>query len=183
MTWSAPVNFAPIFEIEGVGGFALNEQGALMRVGHVAHQFRVTKPAIGYDDGRGQLKAAPGQRGEGLIEHGLRPLELGVAAPPRSLRVGPSHRKVNGHDQSAIANDHEQQHPINTANHALVLSTVPVAHQFEGTAIFAEDGIVDHRGELPAAARRRAHRLGASPNGADDVLAELSQAFKPGAFR
>jgi hypothetical protein len=42
----APVDFAPIFKIKGVGGFALDQQGTLMRVGHVAHQLRITKPAI-----------------------------------------------------------------------------------------------------------------------------------------
>src|SRR6266571_7839444 len=92
----------------------------------------------------------------------------GSSRPPRSFGVRSSHGKVNGHDQLAIANDHEQQHPINAADPALVLPTPPPPHQFEGTTIFAEHRIVDHRSELPAAARRRAHRLGAAPQGGDD---------------
>src|SRR2546426_6121260 len=35
---------------------------SLMGVAHVGHQLRVTQPAIGHHDGRGQCETAPGQR-------------------------------------------------------------------------------------------------------------------------
>ena len=178
----ATVDFAPIFEIKASGGFALNPQGTLMNVGHIAHQLRITTPAIGHHHGRRQFQGAPGQSGEGLIQHGLCPLQFRTTACAWPFRVGPWHGKINGHDQLAIAPHHEPQHPINATDHALVLATVPVAHPFEGSALFAEDGIVDHRGELPAAARCRAHALGAAPDGRHEVLTELAQALEPGAF-
>ena len=86
-----------------------------------------------------------------------------------------------GHEV-AIANDNQKQHPINAMDYALVLPTPPAAHQFQRTAVFPKDRVIDHRCELPAAARCCAHRLDAAPQGGDDVLAQLAQAFEPGAF-
>src|SRR5262249_43271305 len=70
-----------VYKREGIRAFALYQQGALMRVGHMAHQLRVAEPTIGYDHRGGELYPALSQRRQALIEPGPGQAELVVAAP------------------------------------------------------------------------------------------------------
>src|SRR4029434_11330532 len=99
--------------------------------------------------------------------------ELVATACPRRLRVGATHSKVNGHNQFAIANDDQHEHAINTADHAMVLATVPVAHQLKGLTVFAKHGVINDPCPRPATVGSLTHRLDVAPKGAQDILAKL----------
>jgi hypothetical protein len=96
-----------------IGRFALDEQGALMRVANVVHHRGIAQPAIGGRTGRGQVHAAPCQGGKTLIEQDPRPPKLVSAPCPRSFGIGPAHGEVNRDDKFTIANDDSHEHAIN----------------------------------------------------------------------
>ncbi len=107
-----------------------------MGVGHMRHQLGITAPTIGHHLRGREVKAASATRRQGFIEHDLRPLQFGAAAPPWAFGIGPSHLKVNGHDQLTVADDDQEQHTINAVDDALVLPTPPRADEFELRAIW-----------------------------------------------
>lgn len=80
-------------------GFALDQSGALMGVGHMRHELRVTEPTIGDNQGCREVETASSTRRQGLIEHDLSPVQLGATASSRSFGAGSSPLKVDGHDQ------------------------------------------------------------------------------------
>src|SRR5919198_614816 len=47
------LDLPPIGQREDIRAFPFYEQGALVRRGHVAHEFRITEPTIGHDHWRG----------------------------------------------------------------------------------------------------------------------------------
>ena len=118
----------------------------------MAHQLRVAEPTIGDSHGRREVQAASGQGRQALIEHDLDPRELSATACSGPLRIGPTHGKVHRHDELAIAHDHQHEHAIDTADHALVLATVPLPDQFKVLTVFAKHGIVNDPCPLPATA-------------------------------
>lgn len=154
--------------------FALHQQGALMRTRHMTHELGVAEPTISHHYRFGQGEAAFGQDRQALIEHVLGQIEFVLAAPPRPFGIGAANSKVNGDDEFAIANDHEQQHPINAKDRALELATPPTAHQSEVMAVFSEHGIIDNPSPLPAALSRGALVLGMTPDAQQNLKAQAS---------
>ena len=75
------------------------------------------------------------------------------ARRPRTCGVGPTNGKVDGNDQLALADDHDQEEPINPREHAVLLPTPPGAHEAQLLAILFEHRVIAHPGPLPAAAR------------------------------
>jgi hypothetical protein len=130
----------------------LDKQRALQDVADVAHQLRVAEPTIGDGHGRRQVQAASGQGRQALIAHALDPRELGATACSGPLRVGPTHGKVHRHDELAIAHDYQPEHAIDTADHTLVLATVPLTDQCKVLTVLAKHGIVNGPCPLPATA-------------------------------
>src|SRR4029434_894358 len=110
-----------------------------MRVSHVGHQLRVTKPTIGHYERCGQVEAVSVEGRQALIEHDLRPPKLAAATRSWPWGVGPTHRKVDRHHHLPVANDDEAEHAINTVYHALVLPTPPRADQLQLAPIFSKD--------------------------------------------
>jgi len=154
-----------------------------MHVGHMRHQLRGTKPTIGHHQRCREVEAAAAEGRQALIEHALSPTELGAATPPWPFGVGPTPRKVDGHHQLAVANDHQEEHAINAADHALVLTTPPLADALELTTIFSKDRVIQNPAPLPTAPGGLAHRLDVAPKRPEDIVAELAQPFEPRAFR
>jgi len=108
--------------------------------------------------------------------------ELIVAAPPGALGIGATDSKVDRDDEFAIANDDQEEYPIDTGHGAFKLATVPGADEAELFAVFAEDGIIDDPSPLPAALGGGAFVLGMAPNGDEHLKAQAPQAFEPGSF-
>src|SRR5882724_911382 len=173
---------AAILKVKGRGGFALDQEGTLMGVSHMGHQLRVTEPAIGHHQRGWQVEAASAQGRQALIKHDLRPAELGAATPPWSCGIGPTHGKVDGHHQLAVANDHQQQHAINAIHHALVRPTPPRADQLQLATLFSKDRVIQHPRPLPATAGGVTHRLDVAPKRTEDILTELAEPLEPGTF-
>jgi hypothetical protein len=72
------------------------------------------------------------------IEHDLEPAQFVTARRSRAWRVGPPDGKVDGHHQLALANDHDQQYPINPREHPMFLATPPGADEAQLLAILFE---------------------------------------------
>src|SRR5215468_7841029 len=153
-----------------------------MRVGPVAHQFRVAEPTIGHQHGWGQGHTAFGGGGQTLIEQVLGEMELVLAFAPRPFGIGAADGKINRNDEFAIADDHEQQHPIDAKDGAFELTTPPAAHESEVVAIFSKYRIVNDPSPLPTALGRGALVLGMAPYAQQNLKAQAPQAFEPRAF-
>src|SRR5262249_23804998 len=100
-----PFDLAPIGQCEGVGTLPFHKERAPVSRGHMAHEFRITKPAIGHDYWRRQLDAASAECYHASIEHALHPVQFVPARRPRPSRIGPPDGKVHGHHKLAIADD------------------------------------------------------------------------------
>jgi len=148
----------------------------------MGHQLRVTEPAIGHHQRGWQVEAASAQGRQGLIEHDLSPPQFGATPPPRPCGVGPTHSKVNGHDQLAVANDHQEEHAINPIYHTRVLSTPPRADELQLVAIFPKHGVIKSPRPLPATAGGVTHRRDVAPKRTEDLLTELAEPLEPGTF-
>ena len=84
-----------------------------MRIANMLHKLRVAEPTVGNHDGRRQLQATPTQRRHTLVEQHPGPAQFVPARRPRPNRIRSSHGKVHRDDQATIANDHQQQEPVN----------------------------------------------------------------------
>ncbi len=175
-------DLASVFQGEGRGAFALHQQGALMRVGDVAHQLGVAEPTLGHDHRGGELKSALGKSCQALIEQALGQAELVLAASPGAFGIGATDGKVDRDDQCAIAKDDQEEHPIDTGHSAFELATVPGADEPALPAVFPEDGIIDDPSPLPATAGGGTFVLGMAPHGDENLKAQAPQAFEPGSF-
>ena len=105
-----------------------------------------------------------------------------MASPPGAFGIGATDGKVDWDDEFAIANDDQEEHPIDTRHGAFELATVPRADEAELFAVFAENGIIDDPSPLPATLGGGAFILGVAPNGEENLKAQASQAFQPGSF-
>src|SRR5262249_14511608 len=78
-------DLAAICQVKGIGGFALDQESAVMRVSHMGHQLRVTKPTIGHDETSrdGEPESVAGR--QTLMERELRTPQL---YPPTRRRSG-----------------------------------------------------------------------------------------------
>jgi hypothetical protein len=97
--------------------------------GHMVRELGVTKPAIRDDHRRWQCHAASAEGCHASIEHALHPAQFVTARSPRACRVGPPDSKVDRDHQLALANDHDQHHPINAREHPVFLATPPGTHE------------------------------------------------------
>ena len=109
-------------------------------------------------------------------------MQFVAARRPRACGVGPTDGKVDGHDQLALANDHDQEDPINTREHPVFLATPPGAHQAQLLAILFEHRVIGHPGPLPAAARGRTLAGGVAPQRHQHLQTQASEPLEPGAL-
>src|SRR5215467_1281155 len=112
-----PLDLAPVWQSEDIGTFPFYQESALVGAGQIAHEFRITKPAIGHDYGRGQCRTASAECRHAPIQHALQPVQFVAARRPRAWRVGPPDSKVDGDDQLALADHYDEQDAINTREH------------------------------------------------------------------
>jgi len=96
--------------------------------------------------------------------------------------MGPTDGKVERDDELAIAHDPEEQDAIDAVHGVFEWAAPPSADESEWSAVLAQDGIIDDPAPLPATLGRRTFPLGVTPNGDENLQAQTSQAFKPGAF-
>jgi hypothetical protein len=78
----------------------------------MAHELGITKPAIGHNHRRGQEPTASAESRHASIQHALEPVQFVAAWRPRAAGGWLTDGKVDGDDQCAIANDHNQEHTI-----------------------------------------------------------------------
>src|SRR5687767_14444428 len=109
-------------------------------------------------------------------------MELVLAFAPRPFGIRAANGKVDGDDEFAVADDHEQQHSINAPNRALELAAPPAAHESEVVAVFSEHRIVDDPSPLPTALRRGALILRMAPDAQQNLKPQTPEPFEPGAF-
>jgi hypothetical protein len=147
-----PLDLVPIGQCEGVGTLPFHEERALVGRRDMAHELRIAKPAIRHDHLRGQLYAASAEGCHASIQHDLHPVQFITARRPRPWRVGPPDGKVHGHHQLTIANDHNQENPVNTREYPMFLATPPGTHQAQLITVFFEHRVIADPGPLPAAA-------------------------------
>src|SRR5712691_11465607 len=124
-----PLNLAPIGQLEDIRTLPFHKEGALVRRGDMAHEFRIAEPAIRDDHRRRQVHAASAECCHASIQHALYPVQFVPARRPRTCGVWPTDGKVDGDDQLALANDDDQEDPINTREHPVFLAAPPGAHQ------------------------------------------------------
>src|SRR5215510_668436 len=110
-----------IGQVEGVGTLPFHQEGAFVGRRDMAHELRITKPAIGHDHRRGQRDATPAKSRHASIEHALYPVQFVAARCSRAWRVWTPNGKVHGHHQLTLADDYDQQHPVNTGEHPVLL--------------------------------------------------------------
>ena len=63
-----------------------------------------------------------------------------------------------------------------------MLPTVPRTNELQVLPVFAKYRVIPHPGPLPATAGSGAHRLDMTPQGTEDIVAELPQTLEPGAL-
>src|SRR5262249_30811474 len=148
-------DLAPIGQCEGVGTLSFYEERALVRRGYVVHELRITKPTIGHDHRRGQRHTASAECRHATIHHALHPAQFIAARRSRAGGVGTSNSKVHGDHELALADDDDEEDPINTPEHPVFLPTPPGADETQLLTIFFEHRVIAHPGPLPAAARGR----------------------------
>ena len=151
-----------------------------MMRGHLRHPFRVAKPAIGHHHGWRQAQPAAAYGPQTRIEHALGQVQFGVAGSSRTFRIGTTNGNIHRDDQLPIANDHDEQHPIDTSAHPFLLAAPPCPHQPQLLAVFFEDAIIDDPGPLPATQCGRALVLNMAPQRHQHLLPQAAQAFHPG---
>src|SRR5215471_14537036 len=157
------LDLAPIGQCEGIGTLPFHEECALVRRGYVAHELRIAKPAIRYDHRRWQGHTASAERRHASIQHALHPVQFVTARRSRAGGVRPPDGKVDGHHELAIADDDEEQHPINPGEHPVFLAAPPGAHQAQLLTVLFEYRVIAHPGPLPAATRGRTRAGGMAP--------------------
>jgi hypothetical protein len=150
--------------------------------GHMAHELRITKPTIGHDQRRRQRHAALAECRHASIQHALEPVQFVAARRPRAGGVRPTDGTVDGDDQLAIADDHHEQHTINTREHPVFLAAPPGANQAQLIAILFEHRVITHPGPLPAAARGFTFAGGVTPQRHQHLQTQASQSLEPGAL-
>ena len=70
---------------------------------------------------------------------------------PQGLRGSAHDGKVNGDDQLALTDNHDQEDPINTGEHPVFLPTPPGADESQLVAILFEHRVIGDPGPLPPA--------------------------------
>src|SRR6267142_1096605 len=177
-----PLHLAPVWQPENIRAFPFNQEGSLVGGGHMAHELRITKPAIGHDQRRRQLYAASVECRHASIQHALYPVQFVAARCPRANGVGSTDGKVHRHNQLAIADDDHEQDPINACEHPVFLATPPGADESQLLAILFEHRVISNPGPLPATARGLTLADGVTPQRHQYLQAQAAQPLDPGAF-
>src|SRR5262249_5396295 len=89
------LDLPPICQLEDIGAFPFYQEGAPVGSGHMAHELRIAKPAIGHDHWWGQRHTASAESRHASIQHALEPVQFVAAWRPRALRGGPPDGKVD----------------------------------------------------------------------------------------
>jgi len=122
----------------------------------------------------GEGNAAVGQGGQALIAHLLGQIELVLAVAPRPFGMGAADGKVDGDDEFAIANDPEQEPPINAKDRTFELATPPATHEAEVAAVFSKHRLIDDPSPLPTALGRGTLGLSMAPDAQQNLRAQAS---------
>jgi hypothetical protein len=178
-----PFDRVSISSGEGIGRLPLHKHGALLRLVHMLHALRVAQPTLRHHHGRGQVHTAPPQRRQALIQHPPRPWQLVPARRPRPTRIGPSNGQVHGDDQATIANDHQQQEPVNAREYACVLATPPPADETQLLSILVKHRVIPAPGPLPATLGGWALVRHMTPERLSHLQSQAPQPLEPGPFR
>jgi hypothetical protein len=148
----------------------------------MAHELRIAKPAIRDDHRRGHRHTASAESRYASIQHDLHPVQFVAARCARALRVGPTDGKVDGDDQLAITDDHDQQHTINTRKYPFFLTTLPGAYQSQLLAILFEHRVITDPGPLPTAACGLTRIGNIALQRHQHLHAQASEPLEPGAL-
>src|SRR5216683_7075943 len=174
-----PLDLAPVCQRKDICAFPFHEEGALVCRGHVAHKLRIAEPTIRDHHRRRQLHAAVAESRHAPIQHDLHPVQFVTARSTRACGVGTTDGKVDGDDQLALADDHDQEDPINAREHSVFLAAPPRAHQAQLITVLFEYRVITHPGPLPAAARGLTRAGGVAPQRYQHLQAQASEALEP----
>src|SRR4029453_4096232 len=108
---------------EDIDTLPFHEERGLVRRGDMTHEFRITKPTIRDDHRWRQRHTAPTKGCHAAIQHALYPVQFVAARRPRAGGTRPTDGKVDGNDQLALADHHDEQHPVNAREHSVFLPT------------------------------------------------------------
>src|SRR5262249_27679510 len=95
---------------------------------------------------------------------------------------GPTDGKVDGDDQLALTDDHDQEDPINTGEYPVFLATPPGADEAQLLAVLFEHRVIPHPRPLPAALRGLTFAGGVTPWRDEHLQAQASEPLEPGAL-
>src|SRR5262249_50059842 len=129
--------------------------------------------------GRRQPPAPTRQSRPRPVQHDLQPGQLVAARSARPCRVRTAHREVHGHDQLPLANDHEQQQPIDPQPDAWFLAAPPHAYQPQLPTGLPEQTVIPHPRPWPPTVGRRAFGLEVPPQPDQPRLPQALQALDP----
>src|SRR5262245_4154951 len=116
------LDLPPIGQCEGVGTLPFHKERPLVGRRNMTHELRIAEPTIRDDQRRRQLHAASVKSRHAPVYHDLHPAQFVTARRPRACGVGPTDGKVDGDDQLALADHHDQQYPINPGEHPMFLA-------------------------------------------------------------
>ena len=167
---------------DSIGTLPFHEERALVGGGHMVHQLGIAKPTIRHDQGRKQCHTASAECRHAPIQHALYPLQFVPARRPRAYGVWPTDGKVDRDDQLALADDHDQEDPINTREHPVSLPTPLGARESQLLTILFEDRVIAHPGPLPAAARGLTHTGNMVPQRHQYLQAQVAESLDLGSF-
>src|SRR6266568_3388109 len=174
-------DLASVLQGKGIGAFALHQQGPLRRLRDVAPELRVAAPPLGPAPRGGERDAVFGQSRQACIEPVLGQVELVVAAPPRACGLGPTDGTVERDEELAIANDDQEEDPIDAGHGAFARPAGPRADAPEWCTVGAANGSIDEPAPWPATGGGGALLLGVAPHGEEPRKAQAAPACKPGA--
>src|SRR4030095_2314835 len=134
----------PIKQVEDIGTLPFHEECPLVGGGYMGHELGITEPAIRDDHKRWQCHTASVECCHASIEHALHPTELVTTRSARPLRIRATYGKIHGNDQLPIADDDNQEDPINPREHPVFLPAPPGAHDAQCTSILFEHRVITH---------------------------------------
>src|SRR5262249_31693769 len=177
-----PLDLAPIGQCKGVGTLPFHEECTPVGRRDMAHELRIAKPTIGHNYRRRQRHATSAERRHASIEHDLEPVQFVPARRPRPYGVWPTNGKVDGDDQFALADDDDEEDPINAGEDPVFLPTPPGTYEAQLLAIFFEYRVIAHPGPLPAAARRGTCGGGIAPQRDQHLQTQAAEPLEPRAL-
>ena len=83
----------------------------MVRRGDMPHELRIAKPTIRDQHWRRERHTTLPQGRHAPVEHDLQTVQFVAAWPSSILRAGPTDGQIDGDDQFALADNHNEQHP------------------------------------------------------------------------